>query len=58
MKSQKYRATIVSIEHLNKSFEVKVTSCSTALETGDNGSVLLLLPKGEFNAYFEVDDVI
>jgi len=52
------RATIVSIDVLNKNFEVKSSNCLTTLEAGDNGSVLLPLPKDKFGGYFEVGDEI
>jgi hypothetical protein len=51
-------AKIVSIDHLNKNFEVKITNCEAALEVGDNGSVLIPLPKSMFGEYFEVGDEI
>jgi hypothetical protein len=58
---KKQRATIVSIAHLNKSFEVKITdhlkdSFGRSLE--DDGNVLLPIPKDKFSAYFEVGDEI
>jgi hypothetical protein len=56
MKSQKYRATIVSIDHLNKSFEVKIADYQTELEA--NGNVLLPFPKEQISDYFEVGDEI
>lgn len=52
------RATITSINHLNKTFEVKITNNSTALCAADNGKVLLPLPKEKFRDFFEVGDVI
>ncbi len=52
------RALITSINDLNKNFEVKITRCLAALEAGDNGKVLLSLPKKQFSAYFEVGDEI
>jgi hypothetical protein len=58
MKTTKQIAKIVSIDHLNKNFEVKITNCEAALEVGDNGSVLIPLPKSMFGEYFEVGDEI
>ena len=58
MKVNKQRATIVSIDHLNKNFEAKSSNCLTTLEAWDNGSVLLPLPKNKFGGYFEVGDEI
>ena len=57
----KQRATITSINHLNKNFEVKITdhlkdSFGRSLE-GD-GNVLLPLPREKFSDYFEVGDEI
>ena len=52
------RATIVSIVHLNKNFEVTVTNCPTVLVAGDNGKVLLPLPTDKPGEYFEVGDLI
>jgi hypothetical protein len=52
------RATITSINHLNKTFEVKITNNSTALCAADNGKVLLPLPKEKFRDFFEVGDEI
>lgn len=40
MKNKK-RATIVSINDLNKNFEVKIANCPTILEAGYNSHVLL-----------------
>lgn len=54
----KHTATIVSINDLNKNFEVKITNNSTALCAADNGKVLLPLPKEKFRDFFEVGDVI
>jgi len=54
----KQRAVITSIDDLNQNFEVKMTRCLAALEAGDNGKVLLSLPKKQFSAYFEVGDEI
>ena len=52
------RATIVSINNLNKNFEVKITNYPAALEAGDNGYVLLPLPEDNLGDYFEVGDDI
>lgn len=52
------RATIVSINDLNKNFKVKITNCPTGLEADENGKVLLSLPKEQFSVYFEVGDDI
>ena len=51
-------ALITSINNLNKSFEVKITSCPAALEADLGSNVILPLPKGKFSAYFEVGDEI
>lgn len=61
MKSQ--TATIVSIDHLNKNFEVKMTeflnfSFTLTLESEDDATVLLPLPQGELEDYLEVGDLI
>jgi hypothetical protein len=58
MKTTKQIAKIVSIDHLNKNFEVKITNWQAAPEVGDNGSVLIPLPKSMFGEYFEVGDEI
>ena len=57
----KQRATITSINHINKNFEVKITdhlkdSFGRSLE--GNGNVLLPLPREKFSDYFEVGDEI
>lgn len=54
----KQRAIIVSINDLNKSFEVKVANCPTALEADENGNVLLPLPKDGLGKHFEIGDEI
>ena len=54
----KQRATIVSIDDLNKSFEVKITNCPTSLYVDSDDNVLLPLPKEQFSDYFEVGDEI
>ena len=56
--NNKHRATITSIDHLNENFEVQITNCPTALETGAVNKKLLPLVKGSFSGYFEVGDVI
>jgi hypothetical protein len=52
------RATITSINNLNKNFEVKTTNYPSALEAADNGNLILPLPKGNLGDYFEIGDVI
>ena len=55
------RATITSINHLNKNFEVKITDHlkdSFVLSLEDDGNVLLPLPREKFSDYFEVGDEI
>jgi len=54
----KQRTKIVSIDHLNKNFEAKITSCPAALKADLYSNVTLPLPKGKFSAYFEVGDEI
>ena len=59
---KKQRATIVSINDLNKYFEVKVADyptqeCTLTLESDEDGNVLLPLSKEKFGDYFEVDDI-
>ena len=60
MKTTKQRATIVSIDELNKSFEVKMIefpfSFTLTLENKDD--VLLPMPKGKLGDYIEVGDLI
>lgn len=58
MKTNNQRATITSINDLNKNFEVKITNCQTAHYAGDNGHVFLTLPKERFSDYFEVGDEV
>jgi len=58
MKNIKQRAIVTSIDDLNKNFEVEMTNCPTALETADDGIVLLPMPKEQLSAYFEVGDLI
>jgi hypothetical protein len=57
----KQRARIVSIEHLNKNFEVKTINCPTdpfTIDGGADGNVSLPLPREKLSDYFEVGDVI
>ena len=52
------RALITSIDHLNKKFEVKITSFPASLEADYNDKVSLPLLKDKFSNYFEVGDEI
>lgn len=54
----KQRATIVSINDINKVFEVKISDYPKALEVGENGNVLLPMPSAKLGDYFEVGDLI
>ena len=60
MKTQKQRAVITSIDHLNKCFEVKMLdfqlSFTLNLESQDYANILL--PKGKLGDYIEVGDLI
>lgn len=54
----KHRAIIVSINDLNKCFEVKITNCLAALYADSDGNVWLPLPKEKFSDYLEIGDEI
>ncbi len=61
MKNHKQRATILSIAHPNKIFEVKINNYPKddfTLLTTENDNMLLPLPKEKFGYYFEVGDDI
>jgi len=58
MNNHKQKATIVSIDHLNKSFEVKITKSPETDYSDSYSYVQLLLPKDQVGNYFEVGDVI
>jgi len=59
MKTNKPRAIIVSIDYLNKNFEVKITSCPISnYAKGVDSEKLLPLPKSIFSEYFELGDEI
>jgi hypothetical protein len=55
---KKQTATILSIDDLNKSFEVKITNCLTALEDSADSDTLLPLEKEKLSVFFEIGDVI
>ena len=57
----KQRARIVSIEHLNKNFEVKITNHlkdDFGLSLEYDGNVLLPLPRKKLSDYLEVGDEV
>ncbi|MBL4941605.1 MAG: hypothetical protein JKY81_08070 [Colwellia sp.] len=63
MKIIKQRATIVSIDDLNKYFEVKIAdypkdSFTLTLEGDEGDNVLLPLAKGKLSNYFEIGDEV
>ena len=58
MKAIKQRATIISIDHLNKNFEVKTTNSPEENYSYSYGYVQLPLPEDKVGDYFEVGDVI
>ncbi|NQY87443.1 MAG: hypothetical protein HRT51_06745 [Colwellia sp.] len=62
MKANNQRATITSIDDLNKSFEVKMIEFqldfTLTLESEGDANVLLPMPRGKLGDYLEVGDVI
>jgi len=62
MKTNNQRATITSIDDINKSFEVKMLefqfTITLTLKSEDDANVLLPMPRGKLGDYLEVGDLI